>query len=71
MIEGGDGDQLQTTECPSYVLDHISTDDSVTTFSIDRGVRRLGEFADVGTTLLSEGTLLRGPAVLCLIASHR
>lgn len=31
---GGNGDQLQTTERPSYVLDHISTDDSVTGFAL-------------------------------------
>jgi len=30
----GNGDRLQTTERPSYVLDHISTDDSVTGFAV-------------------------------------
>jgi hypothetical protein len=55
------GDQLQTTECPSYVLDHISTDDSVTTFFIDRGVRGFSDFADIGNTFLSRAPFFGGP----------
>lgn len=37
------GDQLQTTERPSCVLDYISTDDSVITFAetYDRRISRL------------------------------
>lgn len=46
VIEGGNGGRLQTTERPSCVPDHISTDDSVTTCVVDRGVRFHGGFAD-------------------------
>lgn len=54
-IRGEDGDQLQTTERPSYILDHISTDDSVTTCDVYRSVRFPGEFVDVKTVLLYKG----------------
>lgn len=57
------GDQLQTTERPSCVLDYISTDDSVITFAETYDLSA-NISADVGVTLLLEDILLRRPAFL-------
>lgn len=58
VIEGGgkeNGDQLQTTERPSCVLDYISMDDSVTIFIVSRNVWSLGEYSLMLESLSSRG----------------
>lgn len=58
---GWDRDQLQTTERPFYVLDYISTDNSVTTFVVDQNIRSRDEYPLMsGVTLFSRAPFFEG-----------